>query len=93
MGRPLGPAWPRELLLAQENATQCPKPGEILLYAGDLSEPELLIPYGACRFASKAGPLHGNPVLLVEERTAQLAALGVEVLRRGAMKLSISRST
>jgi hypothetical protein len=90
---PLGPAWPQEEFLVEENATQCPKPGEILLYAGELSEPELLIPYGACRFASKAGPLRGNPVLLIEERTAELAALGVDVLRRGALKLNISRST
>lgn len=89
MWSPLGSAWPGESFLDQENSTHCPKPGEILLYAGELSEPELLIPYGACRFASKAGALHGNPVLLIEECT-RLVGLGADVLRRGALKLGIS---
>jgi hypothetical protein len=51
-----------------------------------------LIPYGACRFACKAGPLEGNPVLLIEEHTASLSRLGVDALRRGALKMSLSQS-
>ena len=89
---PLDSVWRRESSLVQENATQCPKPGEILLYAGEHSEPELLIPYGACRFASQAGPLKGNPVLFIEECGARLDGLGADILRRGALKLSLSIS-
>ena len=90
---PLGVAWPRESVLVPENATHCPNPGDILLYAGEISEPELLIPYGVCRFASKAGPLQGNPVLSIEEHTVRLPGLGADILRRGAMKLTVSLSS
>jgi len=89
---PLALVWRREPFLVQENATQCPKPGEILLYAGELSEPELLIPYGACRFASQAGPLEGNPVLFIEECAARLDGLSADILRRGTLKLTLSIS-
>jgi Protein of unknown function (DUF3830) len=92
MWSPLGPAWPRGEILAPENATQYPKPGEILLYADELSEPELLIPYGSCRFASKEGTLEGNPVLVVEKDLARLAQPGADTLRRGAQKVSMSVS-
>ena len=89
---PLGPAWPRDSFLAKENAIQRPGPGEILLYAGELSEPELLIPYGVCCFASKAGALDGNPVLAIEERLERLAEIGVDILRRGALTLDVKVS-
>jgi hypothetical protein len=92
MWSPLGSAWPRGLILAPENATQHPRPGEILLYAGELSEPELLIPYGACRFACKDGALAGNPVLLIEQDLARLAVMGAGTLRHGAQQISISTS-
>src|SRR5215472_11106921 len=58
----LGPSLP------PESATGYPIPGQILLFAGEQSEPELLIAYGSCRFASKAGPLEGNPVLTIDSR-------------------------
>jgi hypothetical protein len=90
MWSPLGSGWPQGEILAAENATQYPLPGEILLYAGELSEPEWLIPYGACRFASKDGALEGNPVLLIEQDLDRLAALGTDTLRRGARKRRIS---
>ncbi len=86
---PLGSAWPRDSFLARENSTQRPKIGELLLYAGELSEPELLIPYGVCCFASKAGRLDGNPVLTIEERLDRLAGIGNDILRRGALKLCL----
>ena len=37
-----------------ENHTSHPAPGEILLYPGGFSETEILFPYGATCFASKA---------------------------------------
>jgi hypothetical protein len=86
---PLAPAWPAELLLPQENATANPAPGQILLYAGPLSEPELLVPYGPTRFACSAGALVGNPVMTVEDRLGRLEELGRQILWGGAMKLRI----
>lgn len=86
---PLGPAWPSGRLLAPERATTSPEPSEMLLYAGEQSEPELLLPYGACRFACRAGPLAGNPVLTLEGPPGPLADLGREVLWGGAMDLRI----
>jgi hypothetical protein len=79
--------------LAPENAIAYPSRGEILLYGGELSEPELLFPYGPTRFASMAGPLAGNPVLMIEDRLARLAELGSQILWRGAVELLIERPT
>jgi hypothetical protein len=90
---PLGPIWPTGERLAPENAIAYPSRGEILLYGGELSEPELLFPYGPTRFASMAGPLAGNPVLLIEDRLARLAELGSQILWRGAVELLIERPT
>jgi Protein of unknown function (DUF3830) len=84
---PLGPAWPSGELLAPESAIAYPAPGEILLYGGDLSEPELLFPYGPTRFASMAGTLAGNPVLKIDQQLAQLSELGRRILRRGGVEL------
>lgn len=86
---PLAAIWPPGSILPPENATGHPAPGEILLFAGDLSEPEILVAYGPSRFASKPGPLAGNPVLTIEDRLARLAELGREILWRGAMEFRI----
>jgi hypothetical protein len=86
---PLDSCWPPGEWLPPENAIAYPSLGEILLFGGDLSEPELLIAYGPSRFASKAGPLAGNPVLTIEDRLARLVELGRQILRRGAVDLRI----
>lgn len=39
-----------------ENGTQRPAPGQLLLHPKGISETEILVPYGASVFASKAGP-------------------------------------
>lgn len=88
---PLSTVWPNALTLEREHATGHPEPGEVLLFADRRSEPELLIPYGATRFASKAGPLEGNPVLLIQEDLPQLVECGREILMHGAMELRIDR--
>jgi Protein of unknown function (DUF3830) len=86
---PLAALWPPGLPLLPENATSYPSPGQVLLFGGDLSEPELLIAYGPSRFASKAGPLAGNPVLMIEDRLGRLAELGRQILWCGAVDLHI----
>ncbi|HEX4268574.1 MAG TPA: DUF3830 family protein [Steroidobacteraceae bacterium] len=88
---PLAAAWPAGQRLPREHATSEPKTGDILLYAGDLSEPELLIPYGTCRFASKAGLLEGNPVLTLDDSFSLLPELGRRALWNGAMQFRIEQ--
>lgn len=86
----LAAVWPAGAKLPPENATVSPRPGDVLLYAGPLSEPELLVVYGSCRFAAKAGPLEGNPVLIIEDDFARLSEIGHQILHRGALPLRIA---
>ena len=88
---PLGPAWPAGQYLPREHATFEAKAGDILLYAGELSEPELLIPYGTSRFSCKAGLLEGNPVLTFDGSFSVLPELGRRALWRGAMSFRIEK--
>jgi Protein of unknown function (DUF3830) len=79
-----------ELQLDPENATAYPHPGQLLLYAGRDSEPELLIPYGACAFASRAGALAGNHVITLEGDITQLRELGETLQHHGAQSLRLT---
>lgn len=72
-----------------ENATSYPAPGEILLYPGGYSEREILLPFGAARFASKLGQLAGNHFATVIEGNEQLSEMGRLVLWEGAQPLVI----
>lgn len=67
-----------------ENATSHPSRGDILLYPAAESESEILIAYGACRFASKVGQLAGNHFLVIEEGLENLRPLGEKCLWEGA---------
>jgi hypothetical protein len=78
--------------LAPENAMHQPKPGQILLYAGVDSEPELLFPYGFCKFAWRGGSLSGNHVITLTEGLDDLPALGQSVQFEGAQPFRISAS-
>ena len=71
-----------------ENATTHPAPGELLLYPGGVSETEILFPYGATSFASKAGPLAGNHFATIVEGGEQLSELGKLVLWKGAQDIA-----
>jgi Protein of unknown function (DUF3830) len=76
--------------LALENATAYPRPGQILLYTGTTSAAELLIPYGACAFASKAGSLAGSPVITLEDSFEDLRALGGLLIAKGVQSLQLN---
>jgi len=72
----------------QENLTSHPAPGEILLYAFGLSEPEILLPYGACTFSSKVGQLAGNHFLTIIDGQERLAPFGRTILWEGAQDVT-----
>jgi Protein of unknown function (DUF3830) len=86
---PLRAAWPSGLTLRGENATGTPRPGQLLLYAGEHSEPEILVAYGETRFGATSGPLVGNPVLTIVDRLDELAHIGRSILERGADTLRV----
>jgi hypothetical protein len=75
-----------------ENPTSHPAPGQLLLYPGGLSEPELLVPYGPTTFASKVGQLAGNHFLTIVRGQEQLGDLGRRVLWDGAQEIRIERA-
>lgn len=77
--------------LPPENATAYPRPGQVLLYAGLISHAELLIPYGACAFASKAGTLAGSPVVTLDDSPDNLRALGSLLLAKGRQPMTLDR--
>ena len=72
-----------------ENATSYPRPGEILLYPGGVSETEILIPYGRTNFASKAGQLAGNHFLTIVSGLEHLPELGRLTLWQGVQPIVI----
>jgi hypothetical protein len=79
-----------EVRLDPENATTYPHPGQVLLYAGLKSEPELLIPYGACAFACRAGTLAGSHVITLTSNISSLRTMGETLLRGGAQALLLT---
>lgn len=82
-----------DLGLGFENATSYPRPGEIILYPGGVSETEVLIAYGYTNFASKAGQLAGNHFLTIVSGLDRLPELGKATLWRGAQDVTIAASS
>jgi len=78
--------------VGHENATSYPAPGQILLYPGGISETEILLAYGAVRFASRAGQLAGNHFLTIVEGLEQLRPLGEMTLWQGAQPILFERA-
>lgn len=76
-----------DLGIGPENGTCYPHPGEVVIYPGGVSETELLIAYGYCNFASKAGQLAGNHFATIVEGNENLAALGEKFLWEGAQEI------
>ena len=85
------PSGTLDLGLGPENATSYPAPGQVLLYPGGVSETEILLAYGAVRFASKAGQLAGNHFLTIVVGLEQLRPLGELTLWRGAQDIGFDR--
>jgi hypothetical protein len=81
-----------DLGLAYENATSYPAPGQVILYPGGVSETEILLAYGAVRFASKVGQLAGNHFLTIVEGLDQLRPLGELTLSHGARDILFERA-
>ena len=76
--------------IGYENATSYPAPGQILFYPSGISETEILLAYGASRFASKAGQLAGNPFLTILDGLENLRPLGELTLCHGAQEIEFS---
>ncbi|HEY8179108.1 MAG TPA: DUF3830 family protein [Candidatus Limnocylindria bacterium] len=75
-----------------ENATSRPAPGDLLIYVGEISECEILFPYGACSFSSKVGQLAGNhfATLIPDDGWRdRLREVGRRVLWQGAQDIRI----
>jgi hypothetical protein len=81
----------QEVALEHENSLSYPHPGQVLLYAGAKSSPELLLPYGFCAFASRAGMLAGNHIITLEYDSPSLNSLGHALLFRGAQPFRLRR--
>ena len=73
-----------------ENHTSHPSPGQILIYVGEVSECEILFPYGACSFSSKVGQLAGNHFATLLTGQEQLPEMGRRVLWEGAQPIEIA---
>jgi hypothetical protein len=73
-----------------ENATSHPAPGQLLIYVGEMSECEILFPYGACSFSSKVGQLAGNHFASIVTGGEQLPEMGRRTLWHGAQEIEIS---
>src|ERR1700704_3396297 len=73
--------------VSYENHTSYPALGQIILYAGGISETEILLAYGRVHFASKMRHLEGNPFITMTSALENLPALGKTVLWKGPQKL------
>ena len=86
-----------DLGVGYENQTSHPAPGEVLIYTGNASECEILLPYGACDFSSRVGQLAGNHFATVVPREGEgwdglrdrLRELGRRCLWEGAQETVI----
>jgi hypothetical protein len=75
--------------LGYENHTSHPRPGQVLIYPGGISETEILFPYGSTLFSSRVGQLAGNHFATVIEGNEHLAEIGRLTLWEGAQDFTI----
>ncbi|MBX6329481.1 MAG: DUF3830 family protein [Pseudolabrys sp.] len=81
------PLGEQDFGLSFENPTSYPAPGAIILYPGGISETEILLAYGAVRFASKAGQLAGNHFATITTGLDKLGDMGRLTLWSGAQPI------
>lgn len=74
-----------------ESPARRPTPGHVLFYPGGVSPPEILVPYGAAKFACRYGPLSGSHFLTLGGHPDRLAELGRRVLWMGAHPIAFER--
>ena len=87
------PLGAKDFGIGFEDPTSYPAPGQVILYpGGGTSETEILLAYGPCRFASKAGQLAGNPLLRITTGLEDLHALGRLTLEEGAQPIGFHAS-
>lgn len=84
-----GPDAPDMTHLPRENFCVYPSRGDVLLYPGYESTPEVLIACGSTGFRSPAGELAGNHVAVIDESREELAALEVDILENGSQDIAI----
>jgi hypothetical protein len=75
--------------LPRENFCVYPSCGDVLLYPGYESTPEILIACGSTGFRSPAGELAGNHIAVVDESRETLSELEVDVLENGTKEITI----
>jgi hypothetical protein len=84
-----------DLGVGYEHHTSHPAPGELLVYTGDLSECEVLLPYGATQFSSKLGQLAGNhwaSIVADDGWRDRLREVGRRCLWEGAQPIRIEET-
>jgi hypothetical protein len=74
-----------------ENQTSHPSRGDLLYYAGGISEKELLITYGSAIFSSKVGQLQGNYFASILIGLDKLMEMGKKTLWEGAQPIWIDK--
>lgn len=82
------PLGDKDFGVEYEDATCNPTPGQILLYPKGKSETEIIIAYGACQFASKAGTLAGNHFATITSDLDKLAEIGRSTMWEGAKSIT-----
>ena len=78
-----------ELDIDFENHSVYPSKGELLVYPGFISVKEILVPYGASVFGSRAGFLPGNHFATIVSGQEQLEELGRRVALEGAQDVEL----
>jgi hypothetical protein len=78
-----------DLKVPLENQMHEPAAGQLLFHPKDVSETEILVPYGLTRFASKFGPMSGNHFATIDVASDLLYGIGQGIYLEGAQSFAI----
>ncbi len=87
-----GPDTPDMTHLPRENFCVYPSRGDVLLYPGYESAPEILVACGSTGFRSPAGELAGNHVAIIDGSREALADLEIDILENGVKDITIQET-